>query len=108
MSGQATDRKIEDQKYAEVNEFNGEFEDAAPVKVFAATKEHQPLSAEIAAMYEAALGKGGLKAEGHEAYPDPDLFSEAGIRSTLEAGERLIALARMQEGGQDEPLACRI
>ncbi|MBU6450686.1 MAG: hypothetical protein KGS72_02830 [Cyanobacteria bacterium REEB67] len=99
MSGRATDHKIENQENVERQEFNGEFEDAAAVKVFVATKEHLPLSAEIAAMYEEALGKGGLKAEGHEAYPDPDLFSEAGIRSTLESGERLIALAKMQEGG---------
>jgi len=79
-----------------------EFEDNTKVKVFAATKEHaKTLSGEIAAMYEEALGKGGVQKKGHEAYPDSDLFSAKGIESTLEAGERIIAVAQIQEDGKD-------
>lgn len=67
------------------------------VAVFAATRDHVDLSAQIAAMYEAALGKGGVGGENCEAYPDPDLFSEKGMRETLEAQERIIAVAQMNE-----------
>ncbi|MBI5174786.1 MAG: hypothetical protein HY986_18010 [Candidatus Melainabacteria bacterium] len=71
------------------------------VQVFQATKEHLPLAGEIATMYEAALGKGGLRAEGMEPYPDSDLFSEAGVQATLEAGERTLAIARIKDGKED-------
>lgn len=74
------------------------FEDS--VRVFAATREHAKRSAEIAAMYEAALGKAGVGKPGHEPYPDSDLFSAAGVRATLEAGERLIGLAEIEEDGR--------
>lgn len=69
------------------------------VQVFQATKEHLPLAGEIATMYEAALGKGGLRAEGMEPYPDSDLFSEEGVKATLEAGERTLAIARINDEG---------
>lgn len=71
------------------------------VQVFQATKEHLPIAGEIATMYEAALGKGGLRAEGMEPYPDSDLFSEAGVKATLEAGERTLAIARIKDGKED-------
>jgi hypothetical protein len=74
------------------------FEDS--VNVFAATREHAKRSAEIAAMYEAALGKAGVGKPGHEPYPDSDLFSAEGVRATLEAGERLIGLAEIEEDGR--------
>jgi hypothetical protein len=67
------------------------------VAVFVATKEQADLAGEIAAMYEAALGKGGVGGEGFEAYPDPDLFSEKGMHDTLVAQERMIAVARSNE-----------
>jgi len=69
------------------------------VQVFQATKEHLPLAGEIATMYEAALGKDGLRAEGMEPYPDSDLFSEEGVKATLEAGERTLAIARINDEG---------
>lgn len=69
------------------------------VQVFQATKEHLPLAGEIATMYEAALGKDGLRAEGMEPYPDSDLFSEEGVKATLEAGERTLAIARIKDEG---------
>jgi hypothetical protein len=68
------------------------------VAVFAASKEHaETLSKDIAQMYVAALGPGGVSKEGCEAYPDPDLFSEAGVKETLLAGERLIAVAQYND-----------
>ncbi len=68
------------------------------VVVSAATKDQaENLSKEIAQMYVAALGQGGIGREGCEAYPDSDLFSEEGVRSTLQAEERLIAVARYNE-----------
>ena len=75
-------------------------EDKGRVSVFAATSEHaKTLSAEIAKVYEEALGKGGVKAEGHDAYPDADLFSASGIEQILESGERLIGVAQIEEDG---------
>lgn len=65
------------------------------VKVFAAGKENIDMAKDIAEMYEAALGKGGIRKEGCEPYPDGDLFSEAGVKSTLEAGERTLAIAQI-------------
>jgi hypothetical protein len=68
------------------------------VAVFAASKEHaETLSKDIAQMYVAALGPGGVGKDGLEAYPDPDLFSEEGIKETLLAGERLIAVAQYND-----------
>lgn len=68
------------------------------VAVFTASKEQaDKLSREIAQMYVAALGPGGVGKEGCEAYPDPDLFSEAGVKETLLAGERLIAVAQYND-----------
>lgn len=68
------------------------------VVVSAATKDQaESLSKEIAQMYVAALGQGGIGREGCEAYPDSDLFSEDGVKSTLQAEERLIAVARYNE-----------
>ncbi len=65
------------------------------VKVFAAGKENIDMAKDIAEMYEAALGKNGIRKEGCEPYPDGDLFSEAGVKSTLEAGERTLAIAQI-------------
>lgn len=68
------------------------------VAVFAASKEQaDKLSKDIAQMYVAALGPGGVGKEGCEAYPDPDLFSEEGVKETLLAGERLIAVAQYND-----------
>ncbi len=68
------------------------------VAVFAASQEQaDKLSKDIAQMYVAALGPGGVGKEGCEAYPDPDLFSEAGVKETLLAGERIIAVAQYNE-----------
>ncbi len=68
------------------------------VAVFAASKEQaDKLSKDIAQMYVAALGPGGVGKKGCEAYPDPDLFSEAGVKETLLAGERLIAVAQYND-----------
>lgn len=68
------------------------------VAVFAASHEQaDKLSKDIAQMYVAALGPGGVGKEGCEAYPDPDLFSEAGVKETLLAGERIIAVAQYNE-----------
>jgi len=68
------------------------------VSVFAASKEQaDKLSKDIAQMYVAALGPGGVGKDGCEAYPDPDLFSEAGVKETLLAGERLIAVAQYND-----------
>ncbi len=65
------------------------------VSVFAVTKDHaDSLSKDIATMYEAALGAGGIGQEGAEAYPDSDLFSAAGVKATLLAEERMIAVAK--------------
>ncbi len=65
------------------------------VQVFAVTREHaDSLSQDIASMYEAALGVGGVGQPGAEAYPDSDLFSEAGVKATLLAQERMIAVAK--------------
>lgn len=73
-------------------------EPSQKVSVFAASKEQaDKLSNDIAQMYVAALGPGGVGKEGCEAYPDPDLFSEAGVKETLLAGERLIAVAQYKE-----------
>ena len=68
------------------------------VAVFAASQEQaDKLSKDIAQMYVAALGPGGVGKEGCEAYPDPDLFSEVGVKETLLAGERIIAVAQYNE-----------
>lgn len=73
-------------------------EPTAKVAVFAASKEQaDKLSKDIAKMYVAALGQGGIGKDGCEAYPDPDLFSEAGVKETLLAGERLIAVAQYND-----------
>jgi hypothetical protein len=86
-----------------------EFEDKAAVTVFAATKEQaQTLSAEIADVYEAALGKGGVQKKGHEPYPDTDLFNAKGIKNILEAGERVIAVAQIEEDGKDVVVAAMV
>lgn len=65
------------------------------VKVFAAGKENIDMAKDIAEMYEAALGKNGIRKEGCEPYPDSDLFSEEGVKATLEAGERTLAIAQI-------------
>lgn len=68
------------------------------VLVFAAAKDQEgSLSKEIAQMYVAALGSGGVGKSGCEAYPDPDLFTEEGVKATLQAQERLIAVAQYNE-----------
>ncbi|MBI1267890.1 MAG: GNAT family N-acetyltransferase [Cryomorphaceae bacterium] len=48
----------------------------------------------IARAYENALGKDGIGEEGHEPYPDPDLFSESAVRGIIESGERKIIVIR--------------
>jgi hypothetical protein len=74
---------------------------AAELRVFVATKEHAAShSAGIAAMYEEALGKGGVQKDGCDPYPDLDLFCAEGVRKILEEGERTIALAELREHGR--------
>ena len=73
-------------------------EPSKKVEVFAATKEHAlAISKDIATMYVAALGQGGIGKSGCEAYPDPDLFTEDGVKSTLLAEERQIAVAKYND-----------
>jgi GNAT superfamily N-acetyltransferase len=48
---------------------------------------------QISRMFEAALGKGGIYTEGCDQYPDPDLFSEQGIRTIIETAERQLIVA---------------
>lgn len=68
------------------------------VAVFAASRDQaDSLSKDIAQMYVAALGPGGVGKSGCEAYPDPDLFTEEGVKATLQAQERLIAVAQYNE-----------
>ncbi len=68
---------------------------------------------EIAAMFEASLGRRGVMAAGHDPYPDPSLFGIDGIRSTINSPERqlLIAVVRDKIAGgiivdQLHPFAC--
>lgn len=49
----------------------------------------------VALMFEAALGKGGVAAEGHEPYPDPSLFSADGILETVESPYRRLFIAEL-------------
>lgn len=73
-------------------------EPSPKVVVFAAAKDQAAnLSKNIATMYVAALGPGGVGKSGCEAYPDPDLFSEEGVKATLQAQERLLAVAQYNE-----------
>lgn len=52
-------------------------------------------AAPVAAMFEAALGKGGVGGEGHEPYPDPSLYSAAGVRETAESPYRRLFIAEL-------------
>lgn len=45
-------------------------------------------AAEIAEMLEAALGKGGVFAPGHEQYPDPDMFTAEGVKTIITTPDR--------------------
>ncbi|MBY0358620.1 MAG: GNAT family N-acetyltransferase [Candidatus Obscuribacterales bacterium] len=49
----------------------------------------------IAAMFNAALGQGGVMAPGHEPYPDPSLFSKDGIESNIQSDERQLIIAKV-------------
>ncbi|MBX3151874.1 GNAT family N-acetyltransferase [Candidatus Obscuribacterales bacterium] len=49
----------------------------------------------VAAMFEAALGKNGVAAEGHEPYPDPSLYSAAGVLETVESPYRRLFIAEL-------------
>ena len=49
----------------------------------------------IADMYNAALGKLGVMAAGHEPYPDPSLFSREGIVSDIDSDERKLVVAEL-------------
>jgi len=52
-------------------------------------------AARIAAMFEAALGKKGVGAEGHEPYPDPSLFNPEGVLETVESPYRRLFVAEL-------------
>jgi len=52
-------------------------------------------AAKIAAMFNAALGKDGVVAEGHQPYPDPSLFSADGIVETVESPYRRLFIAEL-------------
>lgn len=50
----------------------------------------------IAEMFEAALGKNGIHATGHDPYPDPALFSKSGVESIIAAyPERKLVIAKI-------------
>lgn len=51
----------------------------------------------IAQAYENALGKNGVGGIGHEAYPDPDLFSKEGVEETITSGERKIIVIKQED-----------
>lgn len=66
-------------------------------------------AAEICAMYEAALGEGGIYGTGCEQYPDPDLFSKEGIESIIDTPERQLIIAEAESsivGGAILDWAC--
>src|SRR5581483_494204 len=49
----------------------------------------------IAKMFEAALGKNGIDAPGHEPYPDPSLFSADGVMETVASPYRRLFIAEL-------------
>ncbi len=49
----------------------------------------------VAAMFEAALGPKGIQSPGHEAYPDPSLYTADGIVETVESPYRRLFIAEM-------------
>ncbi len=51
---------------------------------------------DIAEMYQAALGEGGIYAPGCDQYPDPDLFSAEGVKAIIEAPERQLIVAALE------------
>lgn len=55
----------------------------------------QAKAEKVAAMFEAALGKNGVAADGHEPYPDPSLFSAAGVLETVESPYRRLFIAEL-------------
>ncbi len=57
--------------------------------------EYRAKAEKIAAMFEAALGKDGVEAPGHEPYPDPSLFSASGIIENLESPDRRLFIAEL-------------
>lgn len=57
--------------------------------------EYRVKAQKIAEMFEAALGKGGVEAPGHEPYPDPSLFSADGVLETIESPDRRLFIAEL-------------
>lgn len=58
---------------------------------FARTKDADA----IAAIYESVFGKGGIKAAGHEQYPEPDVFTPHGVVRIAQDPERRFIVAEM-------------
>jgi GNAT superfamily N-acetyltransferase len=52
-------------------------------------------AAQVSEMFEAALGKNGVAAEGHEPYPDPSLYSADGVLETVESPYRRLFVAEL-------------
>lgn len=52
-------------------------------------------AAAIAEAYEAALGKDGVMAPGHDPYPDPSLFTKEGIEGIADSDERRLVIAKL-------------
>ncbi len=68
---------------------------ASKCKVYEVDSVTEEQAAKIAAMFNAALGKDGVAAEGHEAYPDPSLFTADGVVETVECPDRRLFIAEL-------------
>jgi GNAT superfamily N-acetyltransferase len=50
---------------------------------------------QLTLVYEHVFGPGGIKAKGHEAYPEPDVFSAAGVRKIIQNSKRHFLVAEV-------------
>lgn len=66
---------------------------ASRCKVYEVESVSKEKAAKIAEMFNAALGKDGIAAEGHEPYPDPSLFTADGVVETVESPYRRLFIA---------------
>lgn len=68
---------------------------ASKCKVYEVEEVSKEKAAKIAAMFNSALGKDGVAADGHEPYPDPSLFSADGVVETVESPYRRLFIAEL-------------
>lgn len=68
---------------------------ASKCKVVEVTTVTPEKAAKIAAMFNHALGKDGVAADGHEPYPDPSLFTVDGVIETVESPYRRLFVAEL-------------